>query len=627
MSQVQQESDQGLRSSLMRQMAEGREQLDRSAFEACFQIFTNALHRCETIPALEPLKYQVLGNIGWANRLVGRYKIAADTLQEALALADAAGAATQAAMARAQIEAELGTVFRMMNCHEDAREAFSRQYSISVSRQREYWGWKRVRCRAIGNLGMANYQRAIQLLSQSPDDPGIQKKTRDRIDEAISQLEERISLADDIYEDDLGWGHGAASRTYQAESWACIGLSRLSLCYTAISDLGPKEGKSYWMDKAVKTAKKGAERAVGARNSARSLSRFFYGRALLRSADEDNEPVLKEKALELFNNTTQVPKIASAAIALAMEPSTEHRGYLRELVSVGADLTSLDPDTGYTALDYAVFSGDEEAEAIIVEGLCQQLSSTGKDVGNQATTQALVEQQRTEARLRKGYREMFQERLRPILLKSYNRWRDWQYGSEGVQAALARETITTMKRIYGDGVTADRATLNEMFDQFRRRDTVLALRTAYARALAVDGNAAGTMFDQLRAVRYSDFAAFGRLPRSSDGLAKPLMGYNSIEPGDGKRSVGVGGGDEFIIFFSYRWINHDPGANSPDDANRTQYKRMVDAVESYIAHKETPDIPPEKLYIWMVWNLDPPPLLAAERTLWSRQYCKEHTLS
>ncbi|KAK4211284.1 hypothetical protein QBC37DRAFT_446414, partial [Rhypophila decipiens] len=274
--------------------------------------------------------------------------------------------------------------------------------------------------------------------------------------------------------------------------------------------------------------------------SALPLSRFFYGRALLHSAEENNDPNLKAKALEQFNNT-DTPQTITPAIALAMEPSTEHRGYLGELVAAGADLTCLDPNTGYTALDYAVFAGDSEAESIILDGLRQQFLCTAGE-HEDAVVEAQVEQQRTEARLRKGYREMFQEKLRPIMLQSRRRWHNWQYASED----------------------------------------------AYADALAVGRESDGErMFDQLRAIR--DFAQFGRLPRSSDGLAMPLM--------DSRK--GRTGGDEFIIFFSYRWINHDPGANSPDDANQTQYKRMIAAVESYLAHKETPDIPPEKLHIWM----------------------------
>ncbi|KAM7183989.1 hypothetical protein V8F33_013260 [Rhypophila sp. PSN 637] len=533
-------------------MAEGREQLDRGHFETSFQIFANALERCETISVLAPLKYQVLGNLGWVDRLAG----------QALALADAASDSNT--MTRSQIESELGTVFRLMDRHEEAEAAFARQYSIATVRQQEDVAWRRVHCRAIGNLAMANYQRALQL---NPNDPHIKRKTRYHDDHAISQLEQRINLA-----------------------------VPLSLCYTAISDLDPNKGKAYWMDKAVKAAKDGVDMPTSHQESALPLSRFFYGRALLHSADDNNGPNLKAKALEQFKNT-DTPETITPAIALAMEPSTEHRRYLRELVAAGADLTCLDPNTGYTALDYAVFAGDSAAESIILDGLRQQLLSTAGE-HEDAVVEAQVEQQRTEARLRKGYREMFREKLRPILLQSRWRWHNWQYGSEDVKDALLRETIDVMRSFYGDDtLDPDRMTTGIMFDDFRRRDTILALRKAYADALAAGRESDGErMFDQLRAIRYSDFAQFGRLPRSSDGLAMPLMDFAKLDLGDGQGHIGS---DEFIIFFSYRWINHDPGANAPDDANQTQYKRMIAAVESYLAHKETPDIPPEKLYIWM----------------------------
>ncbi|KAK4211285.1 hypothetical protein QBC37DRAFT_14525 [Rhypophila decipiens] len=216
MSQSQAETDQSLRSSLMQQMAEGREQLDHGHFETSFQIFSNALSRCETISVLAPLKYQVLGNLGWVNRLAGRYQTAAEHLQEALALADAAGDSNT--MTRAQIESELGTVLRLMDRHDEAEAVFGRQYSIATVRQQEDVAWRRVHCRAIGNLATANYQRALQL---DPHDPHIKQKTRYHIDHAISQLEQRINLAGQIMEEDYYEfrGHGAKSRTYQALSW------------------------------------------------------------------------------------------------------------------------------------------------------------------------------------------------------------------------------------------------------------------------------------------------------------------------------------------------------------------------------------------------------------------------
>src|SRR5437773_10966283 len=43
-----------------------------------------------------------------------------------------------------------------------------------------------------------------------------------------------------------------------------------------------------------------------------------------------------------------------------------------------------------------------------------------------------------------------------------------------------------------------------------------------------------------------------------------------------------GGAAEFVIFFSYRWINKDPWELSPDDTKNTQYQRMVRAAEEFL---------------------------------------------
>ena len=100
------------------------------------------------------------------------------------------------------------------------------------------------------------------------------------------------------------------------------------------------------------------------------------------------------------------------------------------------------------------------------------------------------------------------------------------------------------------------------------------------------------MFDHFKFIRYTDFRDFGRLPRSSDGLVQ------RFEPdafGEGKDN------SEFTIFFSYRWINQDKALNTPDDADRTQYRRMLNAIDLFLKQHEWVDV--EKLCIWMVSEL------------------------
>lgn len=173
-----------------------------------------------------------------------------------------------------------------------------------------------------------------------------------------------------------------------------------------------------------------------------------------------------------------------------------------------------------------MFNGDTETEAVVLNGL-----------GKKGATN--IAQRQAEARLRKGYRELFQEHMRPTLL-----------GGGG--------------------------------------DKVRDVRRVYADALATDGEK-GKMFDVFKFMRWEDFRKFGRLPRSSDGLARELLS---------RPAETVETGAEFVIFFSHRWINKEPGAKSPDDGAHTQYRRMQTAVEQFLCLYPTVD--PNKLGIWMV---------------------------
>lgn len=208
------------------------------------------------------------------------------------------------------------------------------------------------------------------------------------------------------------------------------------------------------------------------------------------------------------------PDGATPAAALCKEPSEENRGYLQELVEAGAVMDRAD-EHGYTALDYAVFAGDAETERIVLNGINKRLQ--------------------TESRIRKSYRELFQEHLRPVLAKHEG----------GNVAALVRQAYTT--------------------------------------ALEEDAQARG-FFDQLKSIKYADFCNFGRLPRSSDGLAQ----VHEAHPD----------GNEFLVFMSYRWINNDKKAMTPDDQEGTQYRRMLAAIEKLLTLH--PKVSRDKLQIWMV---------------------------
>ncbi|KAI6151539.1 hypothetical protein BKA82DRAFT_4100375 [Pisolithus tinctorius] len=246
---------------------------------------------------------------------------------------------------------------------------------------------------------------------------------------------------------------------------------------------------------------------------------------------------LLREALKQFNS----PSGCTPAIALCKEPpSEEHRSYLMELVDVGADMDTID-EQGYKALDYAVFNGDSAMEALVLEGLRRQMDGVMKKE---------VARRQDETKLWKGYRELLQE-LRPLLLSSNNN----------------QNALQDVRRVYAD-------------------------------ALAVDAEKAG-QFDVLKSVCFTDFLHFGKIPRSSDKLSgtgdslvrpyRPKVQYDD-EPADTA---------DVVIFFSYRWINKGPGTarDTPDDSDNTQYKRMVNAIESFL--RLHPSVNKERVRIWV----------------------------
>jgi len=504
-----------------RLMDKGRTSLGQRSLEVSLHHFTTALYMCETHPVLEGRKYLVLGNLGWISRLSGKYPQAIETLEQALTLADAVlGPPTRE---RVQIAGELGTVYRLMDRHDDARRVFAEQYT--VARGMNLYG---ATCRAIGNVGMANYQRALELWNNLEDktDPATTHQIRDLIKTAVEQLQERVKRANDIceYEDRFS-GHGATTRARTAAGWAAIGHGRLSLCKTLLASVDPKK-RHQLLSEAEKHALDAINSTSSTYDTSVSFARFFYGRILLLQGKKD-------LALKHFNPHQAedilywYPSQSTPAILFTKEHSSEHRGYLRELVEAGADFTVID-DEGYDALQYAFFNGDTASGKIILKGL-----------QNQGLTVPELKEHQATARLRKGYREIFQEKLRPLLYQG-------------------------------------------------KKDAVKNIRKVYAETIAKDPQKS-TVFDRLKYIRYTDFERFGRLPRSSDGLVRA---FELGENGEDENDV------DYLIFFSYRWINADRSLNTPDDSNHTQYQRMLAATEQFLKVNE--EVDREKLCIWMV---------------------------
>lgn len=139
-----------------------------------------------------------------------------------------------------------------MNCHIDAKQVFENQYNMARQLKLE-----RAVCSFIGNLGMVNYQS-----SQRTSDGVL-------LDLAIQQLTERVDMVRYIKKS------MTPDATNEATIWEAIGLSRLSLCYTA-------RGLS---QEAIKSALGSVEAAASLKDpTVITMPRFFYGHALLGSA-------------------------------------------------------------------------------------------------------------------------------------------------------------------------------------------------------------------------------------------------------------------------------------------------------------------------------------------------------
>lgn len=473
-------------------MEQGQHYGQRERQEHALRAFNSALNVCDSVesfPNATRYRHLALGQLGSTNSRLGRHKQAKEILERALI---EKGPSLQ----RVELSGELGVAYLHLNRTADAKRAFEIQYNTAKK-----LNFEREMCRAIGCLGFANYR----LFQQNHDDA--------LLDLAIEQLIESVQSARYIKEtlntqtiDPKAKGH----RIRDATARESFGLSRLSACYAALGNA----------EEAITVALECVNIASSSENSTlMGVSRYFYGHALLLAGQH-------EEAVRQFN----LPEACTAAIALCREPSEEHRGHLREVVKAGGEIDLVDEE-GYTALDYAVFSGDAAMERIVLDGLRRRLDG---DV------ECKIVQRQREAKLRKGYRELFQDKLRPVLLGG---------GSGHLQ---------NLRRVYADALGAD---------EDKR-----------------------SLFDELKFVRYSDFLRLGKLPRWSDGLAQQFRSESGASH--------QGDAAEFVVFFSYRWINKDHGQSSPDDGNHSQYRRMIRAAEEFL--RLHPSVKRERLSIWVV---------------------------
>ncbi|KAM7197775.1 hypothetical protein V8F20_006448 [Naviculisporaceae sp. PSN 640] len=511
---------------------QGASHTRKAELEEGLRCYNTALSLCEEdqqkFPSAERYRHLVEGHMGCMYRRFGRYEEAEGWLQKSVQ-----GLGSGAEFV--EFSGELAVVYRHMERLGDAKRVCEAQcqaaeMEILAGDQARRLHFERSLCRAVGNLAMVNYQ-----LYQRD-----KLRNEDLLDLAINQQLERVRKARELQESIPRQVSDEATKAIwlrDAITWETIGLSRLSLYYSA-------QGKT---KEAVKAAWESLERTRGSEDSTvMAMSHFFYGRALL--LDGQHEEALRNFNMVDGNPNREKGGRCTPAMALCKEPSAEHRAYLRQLVDAGADMGLVD-EHGYSALDYAVFSSDKETEELIREGMRRNLIE-------HPDAEKTIARQLDEANLRKGYRTLFQEKLRPVLLTAASK----------------------SNRDMGVGVSSSAS--------------LQTLRKAYADALAADSNQRA-MFDGLKFLRYDEFLAFGRLPRSSDSLAKVYQHHGADAANEENEKQDV----KYIIFFSYRWINRELGATSPDDSEKTQFKRMITASELFMERHS--EVKAHELGLWI----------------------------
>jgi hypothetical protein len=103
------------------------------------------------------------------------------------------------------------------------------------------------------------------------------------------------------------------------------------------------------------------------------------------------------------------------------------------------------------------------------------------------------------------------------------------------------------------------------------------------------------MFDGFKCLKFSDFRQFQRIPRSND----PLIFSHLLDAQQASRNQSIEN-PFIVIFISYRWINKTLGLRGPDDANNTQYKRIVHTVEDWLETSPQAKMKRFELGIWIV---------------------------
>jgi tetratricopeptide (TPR) repeat protein len=360
---------------------------------------------------------------GKVARRQGRYEDAEACLLEALSLR------VDKDIQQIDVLGELSTVYMQQQLFLKAKMFLQQQHDLareiacSTTSRQSALSTELQMCRAIGNLGMTNYQLAI----------AGEQIDKTLLHEAIEQLKCRVTSAEDLQRQLIGCDHYETVLT-----WKALGLDRLTLCHAANGDL----------NEAIRCGENSRSLTSHSHDpTVKGLSRFFYGYALWRDGQ-------REAAVQQWEFSEE-GDLCTSVMALCKEPSKEQHVYLRIMVQEHVRMNGYDGQ-GYSALDYAVFSGDAETRDLILQGLAS--TNTGPEI------RELLK----EARLRREYRSIFQGSFRRELMRE-------------------------------------------------RSDCIAIMRSQYAKMLDTD-ETKRELLDTFKYVRYMDYMSLGRLPRSDDGI-------------------------------------------------------------------------------------------------------------
>ena len=236
-------------------------------------------------------------------------------------------------------------------------------------------------------------------------------------------------------------------------------MDRLTLCHIAAGNTAD----------AVCLAEESQRKQTREDPTVTAFSKFLYGNALWHDGQQ-------LKAVDEWNAPSGV---CSSPMAFCKEPGAEFNEYLELMASAGVNFDSYD-EQGFSALDHAVLSDSPDAwkaipivEDALRQGLFRNIEENYPAL-SKSDKQAKVEEEiavrRRQAELRRQYRSLLQEHIRPEL-------------------------------------------------RAKSDDTFRNLREIYARFLSQD-NKERRMFSDFRYVKYTDFKLHGKLPLSTAGLTK-----------------------------------------------------------------------------------------------------------